>query len=94
MAPAMLAPSRLHAGGQSVGQKRTAQAKPGLLLMFPSWLSLPGVPSRRSVRISIAINMTPAASGAGLIRNENCNHRSRCLGHRWRCRARAVAVMY
>ena len=67
VAPAMLAPYLAFAmpGGQSVGASELVRPKPGLLLMFPSWLSHAVRPYRgECVRISIAINMTPAPSGA------------------------------
>ena len=67
VAPAMLAPYLAFAmpGGQSVGVSELVRPKPGLLLMFPSWLSHAVRPYRgEGVRISIAINMTPAPSGA------------------------------
>ena len=67
VAPAMLAPYLAFAmpGGQSVGASELVRPKPGLLLMFPSWLSHAVRPYRgEGVRISIAINMTPAPSGA------------------------------
>ena len=66
VAPAMLAPYLAFAmpGGQSVGVSELVRPKPGLLLMFPSWLSHAVRPYRgEGVRISIAINMTPAPSG-------------------------------
>lgn len=63
VAPAMLAPDLAIAmpGGQSVGASELVRPRPGLLLMFPSWLSHAVRPYRGDgVRISIAINMTPA----------------------------------
>ena len=47
-------------GGQSIGASELLRPKPGLLLLFPSWLSHAVRPYRGAgVRISIAINMTP-----------------------------------
>ena len=63
VAPAMLAPNLAFAmpGGQSIGASELVHPRPGLLLMFPSWLSHAVRPYRGDgVRISIAINMTPA----------------------------------
>ena len=62
VAPAMLAPELAFAmpGGQSIGASELLRPKPGLLLLFPSWLSHAVRPYRGAgVRISIAINMTP-----------------------------------
>ena len=67
VAPAMLAPHLAFSmpGGQSVGASELVRPQPGLLLMFPSWLSHAVRPYRGDgVRISIAINMTPAPFGA------------------------------
>ena len=67
VAPAMLAPDLAIAmpGGQSVGASELVRPRPGLLLMFSSWLSHAVRPYRGDgVRISIAINMTPAPADA------------------------------
>ena len=63
IAPAMLAPELAFAmpGGQSIGASELVRPKGGLLLIFPSWLSHAVRPyCGEGVRISIAINMTPA----------------------------------
>ena len=63
IAPAMLAPELAFAmpGGQSIGASELVRPKRGLLLIFPSWLSHAVRPyCGEGVRISIAINMTPA----------------------------------
>ena len=63
----MLAPDLAFAmpGGQSIGASELVRPRPGLLLMFPSWLSHAVRPYRGDgVRISIAINMTPAPTAA------------------------------
>ena len=70
VAPAMLAPHLTFAmpGGQSVGASELIRPRPGMILMFPSWLSHAVRPYRgNGVRISLAINLTPVArtSGAG-----------------------------
>ena len=65
VAPAMLAPELAFAmpGGQSIGASELVRPKCGLLLIFPSWLSHAVRPYHGDgVRISIAINMTPARS--------------------------------
>ena len=59
----MLAPELAFAmpGGQSIGASELVRPKSGLLLIFPSWLSHAVRPyCGEGVRISIAINMTPA----------------------------------
>ena len=64
VAPAMLAPELTFAfpGGQSVGASELITPRAGLLLMFPSWLSHAVRPYRGDgTRISVAINLTPAA---------------------------------
>lgn len=60
--PAMLAPELgfRTANGLSVGMSETVRPMPGLLLMFPSWLSHAVRPYRGSdIRISVALNLTP-----------------------------------
>ncbi|MEE2996838.1 MAG: TIGR02466 family protein [Pseudomonadota bacterium] len=62
VAPAMLAPHLAFAmpGGQSIGASELVRPRPGLMLLFPSWLSHAVRPYRgNGVRISIAINLTP-----------------------------------
>ena len=61
--PAMLAPALAFrtAGGQSVGASELVVPRAGNLVMFPSWLSHGVRPySGSDVRISIALNLTPA----------------------------------
>ncbi len=61
--PAMLAPMLAFrtAGGQSVGASEVIVPRAGNLVMFPSWLSHAVRPySGQGVRISIALNLTPA----------------------------------
>jgi len=61
--PAMLAPMLAFAtaGGLSVGASETVVPKAGNLVMFPSWLSHAVRPyGGDGVRISIALNLTPA----------------------------------
>ena len=49
------------AGGQSVGASEVIVPKAGNLVMFPSWLSHGVRPYHGDdVRISIALNLTPA----------------------------------
>lgn len=63
VAPAMLAPmiAFATAGGQSAGASELVRPRAGLLVMFPSWLSHGVRPYAGSdVRISIALNLTPA----------------------------------
>ncbi|MEM6488691.1 MAG: TIGR02466 family protein [Pseudomonadota bacterium] len=60
--PAMLAPELgfKTAGGLAAGLSETVRPVPGLLLMFPSWLSHAVRPYHGDrVRISIALNLTP-----------------------------------
>ncbi|MEM8597234.1 MAG: TIGR02466 family protein [Pseudomonadota bacterium] len=60
--PAMLAPELGFAtkNGLSVGHSETVRPVPGLLLMFPSWLSHAVRPYHgTAVRISVALNLTP-----------------------------------
>lgn len=67
VAPAMLAPHLAFAmpGGASAGASELIRPRPGLLLMFPSWLSHAVRPYKgNDVRISIAINLTPAPPAA------------------------------
>lgn len=64
VAPAMLAPELTFAmpGGQSVGASELIRPRPGLLLLFPSWLSHSVRPYRgKGIRVSVAVNLTPAA---------------------------------
>lgn len=59
--PAMYAPALKFAGedGASVGASETIRPKPGLLLLFPSWLFHQVRPYRGTgVRISIAFNLS------------------------------------
>ena len=61
--PAMLAPNLAikTPGGQSVGASEIVRPTAGALVMFPSWLSHGVRPYNGSdVRISIALNLTPA----------------------------------
>lgn len=61
--PAMLAPGLAFAtqGGQSVGASELLQPRAGMLVLFPSWLSHGVRPYEgEDVRISIALNLTPA----------------------------------
>lgn len=61
--PAMLAPELAFAtnAGLSVGASEIVQPQAGLLVMFPSWLSHGVRPYLgEDVRISIALNLTPA----------------------------------
>ncbi len=61
--PAMLAPMLAFstAGGQSVGASEVIVPRAGNLVMFPSWLSHGVRPYHgQDVRISIALNLTPA----------------------------------
>ncbi len=63
VAPAMLAPLMAFAipGGQSVGASELIRPRAGLMVMFPSWLSHGVRPyGGTDVRISIALNLTPA----------------------------------
>jgi uncharacterized protein (TIGR02466 family) len=63
VAPAMLAPHLAFAmpGGLSIGASELVRPRAGLLLMFPSWLSHAVRPYHGDgVRISMAINLTPA----------------------------------
>ena len=63
VAPAMLAPMLAFrtAGGQSVGASEVIVPRAGNLVMFPSWLSHGVRPYHgQDVRISIAVNLTPA----------------------------------
>ena len=63
IAPAMLAPLIAFAvpGGQSVGASELIRPCAGLMVMFPSWLSHGVRPyAGNDVRISIALNLTPA----------------------------------
>ncbi|MEM9140518.1 MAG: TIGR02466 family protein, partial [Pseudomonadota bacterium] len=63
VAPAMLAPHFAFAtpGGQAVGASELIQPRAGMLVMFPSWLSHGVRPYEGDkVRISIALNLTPA----------------------------------
>lgn len=63
VAPAMLAPELCFAtrGGASVGSSETVRPVPGMLMLFPSWLSHGVRPyAGNQVRISIAMNLTPA----------------------------------
>ena len=63
VAPAMLAPLLAFstAGGQSVGASEVIVPRAGNLVMFPSWLSHGVRPYHGAdVRISIAVNLTPA----------------------------------
>ncbi|MEM6945636.1 MAG: TIGR02466 family protein [Pseudomonadota bacterium] len=60
--PAMLAPELgfRTPNGLSAGHSETVRPVPGLLLMFPSWLSHAVRPYHgKDVRISIALNLTP-----------------------------------
>ncbi|MEM6973385.1 MAG: TIGR02466 family protein [Pseudomonadota bacterium] len=60
--PAMLAPNLAFAsaGGQSVGMAETVRPVPGMLILFPSWLShAVRLYTGDEERISIAINLTP-----------------------------------
>ena len=62
VAPAMLAPDLAVAmpGGQSVGASELVGPRPGMMLIFPSWLSHAVRPYHGDgVRISVAINLTP-----------------------------------
>ncbi|MEO1471975.1 MAG: TIGR02466 family protein [Pseudomonadota bacterium] len=64
--PAMLAPELAFAtkGGVSVGMAESVRPVPGLLVMFPSWLShAVGTYRGDQVRISIAMNLTPVDAG-------------------------------
>ena len=66
VAPAMLAPDLAVAipGGQSIGASELVHPRPGMMLVFPSWLSHAVRPYRGDgVRISVAINLTPVRSG-------------------------------
>ncbi len=59
--PAMYAPRLKFAGedGLSVGGAETIRPRPGLLFLFPSWLSHQVRPYRGgALRISIAFNLT------------------------------------
>jgi len=59
----MLAPDLAIAmpGGQSIGASEMLRPRPGLMLIFPSWLSHGVRPYRGDgVRISVAMNLTPA----------------------------------
>ena len=48
-------------GGQSVGASELIRPRAGLLVLFPSWLSHGVRPyAGTDVRISIALNLTPA----------------------------------
>ena len=61
--PAMLAPMLAirTPGGQSLGASETVRPVPGTLVLFPSWLSHGVRPYEGdAVRISIALNLTPA----------------------------------
>ncbi len=61
--PAMLAPTLAFAsnGGLSVGVSETLRPQAGLLVLFPSWLSHAVRPYLgQDIRISIALNLTPA----------------------------------
>ncbi len=61
--PAMLAPdlAMKSPGGQSVGASELVRPVAGTLVMFPSWLSHGVRPyNGKDVRISIALNLTPA----------------------------------
>jgi uncharacterized protein (TIGR02466 family) len=63
IAPAMLAPLVAFAipGGQSAGASELIRPRAGLLVLFPSWLSHGVRPyAGDDVRISIALNLTPA----------------------------------
>lgn len=63
VAPAMLAPRLAFAsnGGQSAGASEVVVPRAGTLVMFPSWLSHGVRPYHGGdVRISIALNLTPA----------------------------------
>ncbi|MEL6197574.1 MAG: TIGR02466 family protein [Pseudomonadota bacterium] len=62
IAPAMLAPELAFAtkNGLSVGVNESLSPVPGLMVMFPSWLSHGVRPYHgEDVRISIALNLTP-----------------------------------
>ena len=66
VAPAMLAPDLAVAmpGGQSVGASELVGPRPGMMLIFPSWLSHAVRPYHGDgVRISVAINLTPLRQG-------------------------------
>jgi uncharacterized protein (TIGR02466 family) len=59
--PAMYAPSLKFAGedGQSVGSAETIRPRPGLMILFPSWLYHQVRPYRgTALRISIAFNLS------------------------------------
>jgi len=61
--PAMLAPLLAFrtAGGQSVGANELIRPRAGLMVLFPSWLSHGVRPYHGTdIRISIALNLTPA----------------------------------
>ena len=63
VAPAMLAPNLAIAmpGGQSIGASELVRPRAGLMLIFPSWLSHGVRPyCGGGVRISVAMNLTPA----------------------------------
>jgi len=63
--PAMLAPELAikTPGGQSVGANEMVRPTAGNLVMFPSWLSHGVRPyTGKDVRISIALNLTPASN--------------------------------
>jgi uncharacterized protein (TIGR02466 family) len=63
IAPAMLAPLIAFGvpGGQSAGASELIRPRAGLLVLFPSWLSHGVRPyAGTDVRISIALNLTPA----------------------------------
>ena len=65
--PAMLAPRLAFAmpGGRSVGASELIRPRTGVLVMFPSWLSHGVRPYRGDgVRVSVALNLTPAAGPA------------------------------
>ncbi len=61
-APAMLAPSLAYAGegGNAAGMTETIEPRPGLLVLFPSWLQHQVRAYRGSgLRISVAFNLRP-----------------------------------
>ena len=66
VAPAMLAPDLAVAmpGGLSIGASELVGPRPGMVLIFPSWLSHAVRPYHGDgVRISVAINLTPLRQG-------------------------------